>query len=205
MRHFSLEEWVDFARGVVNEKRGADMQRHLDTSCEPCLKVMNLWRRVQRIAQREASHEPSADALRYGKQLFAPHKAGAFWPKKVEVAQILLDSFLQPQLAAVRSAEGAVRQLLYGAGQYSVDIRIEPQENSDKVALVGQVLKANDADQGIALVPIVVFRAGKSRTETVTNRFGEFRVECALGGGLELRVSLHDGTELQVPVPEARS
>jgi len=117
-------------------------------------------------------------------------------------AKLLLDSFLQPQLTGVRSSEITVRQLLFGAGDYHIDIRIEPQEDSDKVALVGQVLNADYVDNYIDQASVILFQAGRVRAESFTNRFGEFRLECELESGLQLRIKLSHGTELRVPVLE---
>jgi hypothetical protein len=114
----------------------------------------------------------------------------------------LFDSFLQPQLAGVRSSEITARQLLYGAGDYHIDIRIEPQEDSDKVALVGQVLNAADVENYIDQAPVILFQAGRVRAEVLTNCLGEFRLECDLESGLQLRIRLPQGTELRVPLVE---
>jgi hypothetical protein len=95
-----------------------------------------------------------------------------------------------------------VRQLLYAAGDYYMDIRIEPQEDSVKVALLGQVLNGDDVDHRINAAPVALLQGGRVRAETVTNCFGEFRLECDLESGLQLRVRLPQGTELRVPVLE---
>jgi hypothetical protein len=102
----------------------------------------------------------------------------------------------------MRSGGATVRQLLYGTGSYHIDIRIEPQEDSEKAALVGQVLNSDDVDPGINAAHVILFQAGRVRAETMTNRFGEFRLECELESGLQLRVRLPHGTELRVPVLE---
>jgi hypothetical protein len=202
MRHFTLDDWADFARDIVEGVKGAAMKGHLETGCAPCATVVSLWQRVHRMAGRELAYEPPESAVRNSKATFALHMASKSRPKRAVRTNLLLDSFLQPQLAAVRSSEFTVRQLLYGAGNYHIDIRIEPQEDSEKVALVGQVLNAEDVDTFIDQASVMLFQAGRVRAESFTNRFGEFRLECELESGLQLRVRLSNGTELRVPVLE---
>src|SRR4029077_5638462 len=202
MRHFTLEEWADFARGVVEGERRTAMHSHLDTGCKSCGAVLSLWQRVHDIARRELAYEPPASALRYSKAAFTLHRPPETHPKRAGRAKLLFDSFLQPQLAGVRSGDAAVRQLLYGTGDYHIDIRIEPQEDSEKVSLVGQVLNANDVDQHLNSAPVALLHAGRVRAETVTTRCGESRLECDVKSGLQLRVRLPHGNEVRVPVVE---
>jgi len=202
MRHFTLEEWADFARGLVEGEQRTAMHSHLDSGCKSCGAVLSLWQRVHGIARRELAYEPPTSAVRNSKAAFTLHRPPETHPKRIQRAKLLFDSFLQPQLAGVRSGDATVRQLLYGSGDYHIDIRIEPQEDSEKVSLVGQVLNANAVDQGLNSAPVVLLQAGRVRAETVTNRFGEFRLECDVKSGLQLRVRLPHGNELRVPVVE---
>ena len=203
MGHFTTEEWADFARGVVEGELRTAMHSHLDSGCKPCKAIVNLWERVLKIARRELAYEPPASAVRYSKATFALQRhTETTRPNRADRAKLLFDSFLQPQLAGVRSGEITVRQLLYAAGDYHIDIRIEPQEDSDLVALIGQVLNADDVDQRLDESPVALLQAGRVRAETVTNCLGEFRLECDLESGLQLRVRLPQGTELRVPVLE---
>ena len=202
MRHFTLEDWADFGRGVVEGEQRTEMHSHLDIGCEPCGAVLNLWQSVHRIGGRESAYEPPSRAVRYSNAMFALDRQPETHPKEAKRVKLFHDSFLQPYLAAVRSGENRVRQLLYSAGDYYMDIRIEPQEDSVKVALLGQVLNGDDVDQHLSAAPVALLQAGRVRAETVTNCFGEFRLECDLESGLQLRVRLPQGTELRVPVLE---
>ncbi len=202
MTHFTLEDWADFARGVVEGERRTAMKNHLDSGCKSCSQVASLWQRVHGIARRESAYEPPEIAIRNSKAMFGTRRKQERVPKRALRVKLLFDSYLQPQFAGVRSAGTTARQLLYGTGDYQIDIRIEPQEDSEKVALVGQVFNANDVDQYLERTRVTLFQAGKLRAETATNRFGEFRLECDLKAGLQLRVALPEGTELRVPVVE---
>jgi hypothetical protein len=202
MQHFTLEEWADFARDIVERGKGTAMKGHLEAGCASCTAAVSLWQRVHTMARRELDYGPPDSAVRNSKATFALHIASQGRRNSALRAKLLLDNFLQPQLAGVRSSEITARQLLYGAGDYHIDIRIEPQEDSDKVALVGQVLNAADVENYIDQAPVILFQAGRVREESLTNCLGEFRLECELASGLQLRIRLRHGTELRVPLVE---
>ncbi|MGA8872093.1 MAG: hypothetical protein WB460_13185, partial [Candidatus Acidiferrales bacterium] len=103
--------------------------------------------------------------------------------------------------AGVRSAATTERQLLYGVSKYRVDVRIEPQPNSERVALVGQILNSTDPGKSVGAVPVRLCQGRRVLAESMTSPFGEFDVECDLGKGLQLRVSLPQ-EELCLPVME---
>jgi len=202
MRHFSLGEWADFARDVIEGGTRTEMMSHLESGCASCSAVVSLWQHIHKIARRDLTFEPPESAVRNSKATFALHAASKSRLKRAVRAKLLLHCFLRPQFAGVRSSEITARQLLYGAGDYHIDIRIEPQEDSDKVALVGQVLNAADVENYIDQAPVILFQAGRMRAESVTNCLGEFCLECELESGLQLRIRLPDGTELRVPLVE---
>jgi hypothetical protein len=202
MRHFTLEEWADFARGVLERERRTAMDSHLDTGCKSCAAVVSLWQHVHRIGRSEPAYEPPESVLRCSKATFTLCTHAEAQPKRRYSAKLLFDSILQSPQIGVRSGETAVRQLLYSVGDYYMDMRIEPQQDSVKVALVGQVLNGNDVDESLNEAPVALLQAGRVRARTVTNRFGEFRLECDLESGLQLRIRLPQGTELRIPVVE---
>jgi hypothetical protein len=191
MEHYSLEKWADFARQVIGEQERAEMQSHLDDDgCRKCAKALGLWQHVHVAARRELSYQPPESAVRSMKGTFAiqgPRKAtlGAR-----SIAALLFDSAVSPLTVGVRSAAATSRQLLYGAGNYRIDVRIEVQADSQKIAVVGQVLNSADPDEIVGAVPVTLARGRKVLAEAVTSPFGEFDVECDRKGPFELRVML---------------
>jgi hypothetical protein len=197
-RHFRSEEWVDFARSVVGADKRKAMQDHLDSGCKACAEVVNLWQRVQEVSQRDAVYAPPSSAVKTVEGMFAIY--GGHLSGKAKTTRLIFDNLQVPRPAGVRSAAPSVRQLLYGAGEYRVDIRIEPQMDSPKAALVGQVLNSQDPNRSIDSALVTLLKGGKVRMECLTNRFGEFRFECDLESGLSLAISLPDGAEVLLPV-----
>src|ERR1700721_2330607 len=150
MRHYTLEQWVDFVRDVVDEAKKKEMQNHLDSGCKPCTKELSMWQRLQQVARRETTYSPSGGTVRTVNAAFANKRARAAGYAKSGIARGLFDSFRSPLLAGVRSAGKDSQQLLYGAGTYRIDVRIEPQMDSEKVILVGQVLNSANPDERLA-------------------------------------------------------
>ncbi|PYV09407.1 MAG: hypothetical protein DMG23_10970 [Acidobacteria bacterium] len=104
--------------------------------------------------------------------LEAPRKA---LPLGVQIAKLVFDSFRQPLPEGIRNVGPRARQLLYQAGNFSVDLRLDP--GPDPASLVGQLMDSTRPDPGIANVPVTLFRSGSRVSKTVTNRLGEFLFE----------------------------
>lgn len=197
MRHFSLEQWADFARGVVGEDKKAAMQTHLQSGCKPCAKILGTWTRVRKAATREKAYQPPESAVRTVKGLGAIHI-----PAKTSLARLLFDSSSNPIAAGVRSASTVARQLLYGVGVYRIDLRMEPEMDCDKVSLVGQILNSADPAKHATAVPVILLKGRKVLAESYTNGFGEFHLQCDLERGLQLLLTLPNGAEVRIPLVE---
>jgi hypothetical protein len=202
MRHYSVEKWVDFARNAMGEDEKIKMQSHLETGCAACSKELSIWQRLQQVARRESAYAPSEGAVRSVNATFASRSAGRLPQAKSEVASLLFDSFRSPLLAGVRSAGSASQQLLYGVGDYRIDVRIEPQMDSEKVVLIGQVLNSADPDERLSAAPVALLKGRRTLAESVTSEFGEFQIECELQGSLRLVVLLHGRGEVSLPLVE---
>jgi hypothetical protein len=190
MRHYSLEKWVDFARNVIREDEKAEMQNHLNAGCAKCLKELNLWQRMREVSQREFAYKPSEGAVRAVNATFMNQRTHRTRSVKSEVAALLFDSFRSPLLAGVRSAGSASRQMLYGTATYRIDVRLEPQMDSEKTILIGQVLNSTDPDERLAQIPVTLWKGQRIVAESVTSQFGEFQMDCDLEGGFRMIVML---------------
>ena len=194
MKHFSLTEWADFARDVVDSNRKERMRAHLDAGCKQCSEALGTWVRVREVARRERSYEPPESATRTAKGLLPIHAR----PGKASVVQLLFDSFQNPVTAGVRSMATTARQMLYGVGTYRIDLRMEPQMDSDKVSLVGQVLNAADPAKAGSVATVTLLRGSKVVAHSQTNALGEFQLECSLEGQLQLRLALPRARDIRI-------
>jgi len=198
MEHYSLEKWADFARQVIGERERAEMQSHLDNNgCRKCSKLLGLWKRVQVAARNEQSYQPPESVVRSMKGAFALHR-----PRKAirgvrAIVEVLFDSARNPLPAGVRSVGTAPRQLLYGIGDYRVDLRIDPQGETGKADVSGQVLNSVEPSRVHAL-KVALLSDRKVLSESVTGQFGEFQLVADRTGRFHLKVGL-PGQEVSLP------
>lgn len=202
MKHYSSQEWADFARNVVEKEQKAGMQSHLETGCSKCAKDLGLWQRVYDTARRQVAIQPPDSVVRTVKGMYAVHGLGRSRSGKATIAQLIFDSLRSPLPVGVRAASAAPRQLLYGAGNHRIDVRFEPRVDSEKVSLVGQILDSTNPDKGVDRLPVVLLKDGQILSESWTNQFGEFHLECNLESGLKLRIRLPHVAEIFVPLIE---
>ena len=96
MRHFSMEQWIDFARNVVGPRERAEMESHLSDGCKQCSKTLSLWRRVSEASKRESAYVPPRSLVGTVKGTFAiqrPRRAGR---ATQAIASLLFDSACDP-------------------------------------------------------------------------------------------------------------
>jgi hypothetical protein len=196
MKHFSLTEWADFVRGMIDIDRKEAMQVHLDSGCKECGEVAKTWARVCEAAKRECAYQPPESAVRMAKS----HLAIYGNPGRAPKVELLFDSCQNPVIAGVRATATAARQMLYGIGTYRIDIRMEPQMDSDKVSVVGQILNSADQVRAGAHVTVALLRGNKILAESQTNTLGEFHLECSLEGHLQLLLTLPRARDIRIPL-----
>jgi hypothetical protein len=198
--HFG-EKWIDFARGLFEGKEGNAMQDHLDSGCVECAKAYAFYQKLYQAAQREASYEPPESVVHIVKTAFsATHKqpVGRF-----AKAQLLFNSLLNPLPVGVRSAGAASRQMLYGSGQYRVDLRIERQIDSEHISVVGQLLDAAGHGAPVEGARVTLEKRRKVIAETTTSRHGEFYLDCRTES-VRLHVAV-TGQEFVIPLAESNA
>ncbi|MGH9698845.1 MAG: hypothetical protein ACRD5R_07065 [Candidatus Acidiferrales bacterium] len=198
MKHFSQEEWADFARNTLSGEQIAVMQNHLQNGCKACASTLSIWTRVHKAAGRESAYQPSDSAVRMTKGMGAIHlhPAGSSAPK------LLFDSAQNAVAAGVRSTSTLGRQVLYGVDPFRIDLRMEPLMDSDKVSIVGQILNSVEPANRAGDMPVVLWKGRKILAKSLTNNFGEFQVECDLEGDLHLQLSMPTGAEVMIPLIE---
>lgn len=198
--HFALEELADLARNIGPAERLKAMKEHV-ADCRKCAKASEAWQRVSRTAHRLSASEPPEGTVRVAKALYAAHGPQKAKRPKSLVAQLLFDSSLAPAQAGVRSSTANPRQLLFGSGEYRVDLRIEPQDDADTVALLGQILHASNPGKSLGSVAVSLNEGRRVLAQSQTNCMGEFQLQCDLKPTLELRLMLPD-TQLAIPLVE---
>jgi hypothetical protein len=174
MKHYSLQEWVDFARGVLPpELRGA-MQRHLDAPCRQCQEVVGLWQTVLTRASGEVECPPPEEAVRQVKALFGLMGPSRGRSGPLGLAERIFDSALHPALAGLRSASTTGRQMVYRSGDCLLDLCL--QMGARGISLVGQLLKTSNPAEAYSGARVVLWGAAVL-AEATSNEFGEFLLE----------------------------
>lgn len=188
MKHFTTEEWIDFVNEAVGKTIRQAMERHLEQGCQRCNKAVSLWRKVRQTAKSAVQSQPPEDTVRIAKAGFSANRVHAQPGNASGLVELLFDSFLQPLAAGARSSESLIRQMLYRAEPYQVDLHIEAKTGGKKIIVTGQLLDLRNPDLPGRDVPVVISNLRGHVVQTVTNEFGEFREEIRSSSDLELKL-----------------
>jgi hypothetical protein len=202
-KHYDIEKWVDFVRGVIPAGQHDTMQAHLEKGCLECGEVAGLLHRIAQRAKQDASYHVPEHAARNARALYSLQR-----PEEVKLlprtlAKLVYDSFREPLLAGVRSQQSVAHQLMYTAGPYCIDLRLEKDRDSRTVRLVGQIANREYASDGVPAVPVFLLSRNLVVNKTATNEFGEFTMEYAPRTGLRLFAPIPGENHIEVRLGQA--
>lgn len=188
MKHFAIQEWIDFVNHIATRNQQEAMQKHLATGCKRCTGTVSLWQKVSKTAAAEPSYQPPAGTVRLAKAAFATAGMAHTQKESQGLIEVLFDSFLQPALAGARSVVIGTRQMLYRADPYQIDIQIEPKPGGNRLVITGQLLDLSHP--GVIGRDIQVTLSNRRGNTVIapTNQFGEFSGEIEDSGDLELTI-----------------
>ena len=189
MKHFTIWQWVDFARGVGDKSERTNMEAHLGSGCSRCARLVGTLGRVTAIAHAEAHTAPPDGAIRYAKALFSLHQSEKSGLGRL-IARLIHDSSLAPLPAGMRAEARSTRHLLYEAGPYYLDVQVEQEPGSEQLNFVGQLSDRTVPPTSTANLPIWLMHRKRLVASAFSNRFGEFQLACPPAHTLELRVPL---------------
>ena len=198
MKHFNAVGWSDFVNHVAAGGRQKVINKHRGIHRKRCVQAAALWRKVADAAVAEASYQPAAEKVRFVKAAFALAGLAAKRQETSGLIQLLHDSFSQPVLAGIRSAPRRIRQLLYRAEPYQIDLQIELQLEDNRLVVTGQLLDVSRPEMVGRDVPVMLSDGREYIVNTVTNQFGEFRAEVENSGDLELSLLSPGGKPIVV-------
>lgn len=188
MSHYDAGEWSDFVRGLVPAARAAEMEAHL-AGCGACRRTVDLFGHVVVTARRDREQDPPAHLVRWARALFSTGERAAAPSRGRLVARLVYDSFAAPELSGVRAQSRISRHLLYEAGSFGLDLRVEHERGSPSVTLVGQILDREQPERSLSGVSVQLVRGRTAVSRAQCNRFGEFQIEYEPHGRLRLYVS----------------
>jgi hypothetical protein len=200
MKHYAIDQWADFTRGLLAGEAQTQMQAHLDSGCQKCRPLWDFTTKLTVTCNRLATDPVPEPAVRLARAIFPVRvhdqpKRGNRLP-----IEVIFDSFLVPSPVGLRATWQIGWQGLYRAGDCSVDLRLEPELKSSRTAVIGQI--ANHVQPGLDMSNLPVsLRAGKLVVaETMSNRFGEFQMEYTQQSQLKLCINLPDSKSIRVPL-----
>ncbi|HKW34646.1 MAG TPA: hypothetical protein VJN92_16675 [Candidatus Acidoferrum sp.] len=205
MKHFTTEEWIDFVNQAVSPSELEEMEKHLKEQCKRCQETVSMWRLVQKSAAAEKNYQPSADTVRVVKAAFAA--AGLKGQRKESRSRIsvLFDSFQQPVVEGARSTatDSTLRQMLYRADPFQIDLTIEAKPGSNDLMVTGQLL--NVSHPGIAGkdVRVTLSNLRGHVVHAVSNQNGEFAFEIKNSGDLQITFADTDGVPIVISLRDA--
>ena len=199
MKHYAIAQWADFARTLAPEEQRADMREHLAEGCSDCREIVDFCERLTTVCRAITGTEVP-DVLTTQAWAIFPTSTPQKRALRIPV-ELLFDSFLAPAAPGLRASWQIGWQALYRAGECSVDIRVEPDLDSSRAAVIGQIANHLTPDAEMADMPVCL-KAGKLIVaETRSNRFGEFQMEYEQQGRLQLCIFLDGGARcIQVPL-----
>jgi len=185
MKHFQVVEWSDCVNHVAAGDRQKAIQKHRGTRRKRCMETAALWQKVANAAAVEANYQPPAESVRVVKAAFA---TAGFAARRQETCGLiqLYDSFLHPAPAGIRSAGMRIRQMLYRAEPYQLDLHIELQQERNRLVVSGQLVDLSHPEMVGRDVQVTLSDGREYFLNTVTNQFGEFRGEVKNSGDLEI-------------------
>jgi hypothetical protein len=190
MKHFGLAEWTDFVRGLVEKSARPALEHHLASGCRKCRHTADLLRKLVMAARSDSQVQVPDYALRCARAIFLLQQ-----PEKVLIlpripARLLYDSFREPLPAGLRTQQRLSRQYLYQAGDYSLDVRLENERGSPRVALVGQIQNRKQPGKRLGSVPVQLLSGKQVLAQATSNSLGEFQMEYEPNKHLRLYVPM---------------
>src|SRR5689334_10261376 len=197
MRHIPQESLAEYVRQTLPHVQTGEVEQHL-TECRECTDLADLFRQIVRVGANESAYEPPAGILRIVKAYFETQQheihepAGAF--------ELLFDSLTQPAVAGARASVASARQLLYRIGTVYVDMRVDSEVNSERAALVGQMLDSARPGHPVSGVPVILMDGRKNVASAMSNDNGEFQIDFVIKSNLRLSVTVGDGVPVYLPI-----
>ena len=199
-KHYTSEEWADFARGRCSDDVWHEMQEHLQGGCPGCSSLLELWLGVLEIAEREEVFEPPPAAMRCAKALYS------MFPPQQEKGPMFVFAHMvrmgQAALEGVRSAGPSTGHILFKEGTLLLDVHMQPRSAAERVSMVGQLLDTGHAQKIFANRAVSVMREKDILARTKTNGFGEFRLEFEPAADLLVMIELENNSYLVSRLPQ---
>src|ERR1700687_6081492 len=117
------------------------------------------------------------------------------------VARRISDSLRDPLPAGVRGLQDRSRRLLYASGSLTVDLLVEPEADSNRIALWGQILDSARPDRRFAGVSVTLQGWKGPVAQATPDEFGEFHFDFNFESIFSLEIRIAETNCMTVPLP----
>jgi anti-sigma factor RsiW len=198
MEHFQDSAWVDYARGLTAPAQRSEMAAHLAV-CPRCAGQANAFMLAARVAVDESVDTPPDYVVHAARAIFALRQPEPVRFLSQLIPALSFDSFREPMIAGVRSGQPMTRQMLYEAGPYSIDLRLDHERGSRRVWLTGQIA-TTEPEHRVDRLSVSLSAGGQIAAEAFTNSDGEFQLEYEPDPRLQLRIDVRPDEQIQLPL-----
>jgi len=198
MKHFKALECSDLVNHAASNIRRRALGEHGRTRRKRYVETVVPWQKLAKAAAFEADYQPSPETVQVVKAAFATASFAAGQQETGGLIQLLYDSFSQPAPAGIRSAAMRIRQMLYRADPYQIDLHVELQQEQNRLVVSGQLVDLSHPEMVGRDVRVTLSDGRESVASTITNQFGEFRGEVENSGDLELSLLAPTGKPIVI-------
>jgi hypothetical protein len=202
-----FESLIDHLDGRLSGSEADRLSAHLAAGCQTCGETRSWYTSLKTIVTGDDSCEPPPWVLKRAVRMFEIERARPRLIERVgqKIASLVFDSLTRPAVVGVRSTETANRQLLYRAGDYSIDLQVAPSDQS-RADLTGQILKEGETVfESVAGLSLSLSREGEPVCSITTNEMGEFKIRSIQQGEYDLNVETPEGMLRVQDLPVAHS
>jgi hypothetical protein len=195
----TLEDMFALTRGTMDAASKAGIQAHMSSGCKTCAENYRWLTELLAAAAEDDSFDFSEETIAWSVAQFRAASATA--PSKIQIlARLVFDNLLPDRTIEVRSmaAPAVSRQMLYQAGDYDVDVRLEQFEAALSILILGQIVnKAKKAGE-LAGLSVEMTRHGSGSVQedkkfAETDTRGMFRLRDVTPGEYDIVIHVPEG------------
>ena len=181
------------------------MRQHLDT-CAACRRTVAAFESAWEVAVADAACAVPPELTARAMAVFEVRQ-GRDWiaPLRELACKLVFDSnsldLLPSGVRSVSPSAGSeIRQLTYQAGDYEVDLHVEPH-GSAAAEIVGQIAHRRPGGAALEGLLVQVLAGGKTVGETETNQFGEFVLARPAKPAVVVRIAIQpESSRIDLPI-----
>lgn len=212
MKRYELEDWVDYIRGLGSPERREDMAKHLARGTEGAAEDVRMLEEVRDVVLEDG--EGPSESLVWAAKTIAELQRGEL--EHLPDLPLTLVASTEPPPPAERQQQSYIgaRKLLYQGDCFELDLWLEDPQGTAESVVLGRVSSTTPAassdpagssdpesPEPVAEAGVFLLEEGNLATSTLTNRFGEFHLEAAPEGRIDLKIVIRDTGKIELTLP----